>query len=383
MYKSLEVLANITVPVPGETGQRSVPSTSLSSLAGPVWQSNQDESCAGESTSGPQFPMTETNVSFAFDILEPARRLKMSRNREMFAALITLHSQNPALLADLSKVITYMCRLQPPEFVYVSFAVELDRYLSRKLSQSKPAFAQDLKFVSSYVQNLSHVLLTKPEAKEMRNALRDCVCSHSTPVMSERDRQRSRLFHILLHSFSHNLAATVSLCFWAGAYRTTHLVLNCIDPLDINLMFLLEIDRFIELLERPLFRYVNKHGGCKCCIFAVAAVVLVVSNVCLCWQPLARPNVGRRQGSAARGEWVDALQVPEVALTFAPPEYLLFHSARQACECVALSTNHRPCGGRLAHGEWAPRQPTPPSESCTAGCRYHHHHQWLRHRHER
>lgn len=264
VYKSLEVLAKITVPVPGETGQRNITSPSVSSIASPAWLiddtgagSGSGESSTGVSTNSRHSPMTETNISFAFDILEPSRRIMMSRNRQVFSALIQLHSYNMSLLDDLSSVVTYMCRLQPPEFVFVSFAVELDRFISRKgasssMSPLPSSSSRDLKFVSSFVQSLNHVLLNKPEAKAMRDALRDCVgCNHS---LSERDRQRSRLFHIMLHTFAHNLASTISLCFWAGAYRTTNLFLNRIDPLDINLMFLLELDRFIELLERPLFR---------------------------------------------------------------------------------------------------------------------------------
>lgn len=245
VFKSLEVLATITVPVEGEDSYRSLSSTSLSGLAHPSW-ANTDS----DNDSSPNFPMNDANISGAFDILEPSRRRLMSRNREVFSALIQLHAFNEALLADLSKVITYMCKLQPPEFVFVSFAVELDTYIRRRqvATQAQGSFTKDLKFVSNFVQNLSHVLLLANETKRLRDVLRDCVRSH------ERDRQRSRLFHILLHSFVHNLAATVSLCFWVGAYRTTTLFLTRIDPLDNNLMFFLEIDRFIEMLERPLFR---------------------------------------------------------------------------------------------------------------------------------
>jgi hypothetical protein len=218
--------------------------------------------------------MNENNISFAFDILEPSHRVLLSRNRDVFAILIQLYSDNMCLMDDLSSVVAYMCHLQPPEFVFVSFSVELDRFISRKASAWEPGFdasgplspdrkvsgglARDLKFVSSFIQSLNHSLLNKPEAKRMRDVLRDCVRGSAGPAPSERDRQRARLFHIMLHSFAHNLAAAVSLCFWAGAYRTANLVLSQIDPLDISLIFLLEIDRFIELLERPLLRYASR-----------------------------------------------------------------------------------------------------------------------------
>jgi len=48
--------------------------------------------------------------------------------------------------------------------------------------------------------------------------------------------------------------ASTSLCLWGGAFRTASLFLRSIDPLDIHLMFLLELDKLVEMLERPLFR---------------------------------------------------------------------------------------------------------------------------------
>lgn len=248
MYKSLEVLAKITVPVEGESSGPS--SASLSAVAPSSLPWLGDGNHGEDAANG---VVSESNISFSLDILDASRRRMMSRNREVFSALIQLHSFNEALLVDLSKVITYMCKLQPPEFVFVSFAVELNRFLANRevkgLSRSK--ITADLKFVSSFVQNMNHVLLNKNEAKELRNVLKDCVRSQAN---SHRGRQRLRLFQILLNSFAHNLAASISLCFWAGAYRTTDLFLNRIDTLDINLMFLVEVDRFIESLERPLFR---------------------------------------------------------------------------------------------------------------------------------
>jgi len=65
------------------------------------------------------------------------------------------------------------------------------------------------------------------------------------------------LFHILLHSFSHNLVAATSLCLWGGACRTASLFLKKIDPLDISLVFLLELDKLVEMIERPLFRHLH------------------------------------------------------------------------------------------------------------------------------
>lgn len=263
MEKSLEVLAKITVMVPGEQVDKVATSLAMTKLGNPAWASS---SSSDEEPAVP--PMTESSIDYALSVLGSERKKATSRDREVFWAFIQLYSYNENLLKDLTGVITYMCKLQPSEFVMVSFAVELDRFIRKKskraksenLSPNVPAkevvevSLKDLKFVSAFVQHMSHVLLNAEEASDTRKALKDCIGSKGT---SERDRQLSRVFHILLHSFSHNLAATLSLCLWSGAYKTASLFLSQIDPLDIDLIFLLEIDIVVELLERPLFRHLH------------------------------------------------------------------------------------------------------------------------------
>jgi Vacuolar protein 14 C-terminal Fig4p binding len=235
VFKSLEVLSTITVPVDGENVSRSRLSP---------WQTTENTEL--------EFPMNDSSLDYA------TRNIKRkSRDREVFASLIQLHSDNEWLLADLSSIMTYMCKMQPPEFVMISFAVELHCFVERNVKgHNNVGIAvsprpRDLALVSACVQNMNHVIFNTEEARDLRDRLKDCIaCKTDT----EECRQKSRLFHILLHSFSHNLATTLSLCLWAGAYRTAYLGLNRIDPLDINLMFLLEIDRLIEMLERPIFR---------------------------------------------------------------------------------------------------------------------------------
>lgn len=202
-----------------------------------------------------EFPINDASVNFAMNILQSRRSLE-SRDREVFAALIQLHAENQYLMADMSDVITFMCKLQPPEFVMVSFAVEVHRFILRNVvipgkNDDRNPRPCDLKFVSSCIQHLNHVLFNTDEARPLRDALKDCI---STTKDTDEDRQRSRLFSILLYSFSHNIAATLSLCLWVGAYRTAFFLISRIDPLDINLMFLLEVDLLVEMLERPLFR---------------------------------------------------------------------------------------------------------------------------------
>jgi len=239
--------------VEGEDLSRKSSANVLSGLGSPLWTGS------GGSTDWDdvqEFPMTDSSVAYAMKILETEQRRLKSRDRQVFSALIQLHAHNEQLLANLSNVLTYMCRLQPPEFVMVSFSVELDRFIKQKSGSSGgnkkgvPS-SSDLRFLSAFIQHMSHVLLNADETKHLRKVLKDCISSKKD---TEVDHQRSRLFHILLHSFSHNIVATLSLCLWAGAYRTASLFLNQIDPLDISLILLLEVDRLVELLERPLFR---------------------------------------------------------------------------------------------------------------------------------
>jgi len=255
IFKSLEVLAKITVPVEGEKAA-----------------SQASSSTALVSMEASQHPMTDSNALFALDVVDSSRRQSESRDRQVFTALIRLHADHHQLVADLSRVIQYMCTLQPAEFVFVSFAVELHHFVqkqtkyhsdSRRAAEEKKDdgmvhlvhdLSADLEFVSSFVQQMNHVLLNTEEAKELRELMKDCV---SSTVTTDSDYRKKQLFHILLHSFSHNLASTLSLCLWGGAYRTASNFLYQIDPLDIDLIFLVEVDKLVEMLERPLFRHLH------------------------------------------------------------------------------------------------------------------------------
>lgn len=252
-------MAIITVPVAGEEIVRNLSSSSLSVM----WAQGSTQGTEDQAS----FPMSDLHVDYALDILPSDRKKLISRDREVFSTLIALHAQNEHLLGDLSNVIRHMCKLQPPEFIMASFAVELDRFIRMEQSSTdqnkrnpgeatgkEKRFSRTLKFVSSFIQHMCHALLNTREAIEIRNTLKDCIGSRTN---SERDRKRARLFHILLHSFSHNIPATLALCLWAGAYKTASTFLFQIDPIDIHLMFFLEIDRLIEMLERPVFRHLH------------------------------------------------------------------------------------------------------------------------------
>lgn len=167
----------------------------------------------------------------------------------------------------------YSFRLQPAEFVFVSFAFELDSFIVSRMKHREEilespqvdtqsvknelaSFAKDLAFVSNFAQQLGIVLFSAPETEQLREVLKFCI---GFKVDTVRSKRRARLFRILLHTFSHNIVATLALCLWGGAFVTASTFLQGIDPLDISLMFFLEIDQLVDLIERPLFRHLHLH----------------------------------------------------------------------------------------------------------------------------
>lgn len=125
---------------------------------------------------------------------------------------------------------------------------------TQKVKQELASFAKDLAYVSNFAQQLGIVFFSAPETEELREVLKDSIGFKGESVMDER---RARLFHIILHTFSHNIVATLSFCLWGGAFLTASSFLQKIDPLDVSLMFYLELDQLIDLIERPLFRHLH------------------------------------------------------------------------------------------------------------------------------
>mmetsp|Transcript_8313 Transcript_8313/g.12314 ORF Transcript_8313/g.12314 Transcript_8313/m.12314 type:complete len:1668 (+) Transcript_8313:74-5077(+) len=249
VFKSFEVLANITVPQESET--KLTEARSKVEREGETKDANENSISGGLSLEFGQ--PVNVNVALALEVLDHPRR-QFSRDREVFAAIINLYSYHTHLLPDLPKVVRHMCTLQPPEFVYLSFAVELDVFILKKKAQ-KHECTRDLEFVSMFVQQISHVCFTSRETLEFRNSvLMNCIGENS---QSERDERKRLLFSILLHSFAHNLTATLTLCLWGAAFHTASIVLHSLNRMEINLRFLLEVDMLVELLERPPFRHLH------------------------------------------------------------------------------------------------------------------------------
>lgn len=216
--KSFEVLTKISIPSEGETTR---------SIFAPAILQDDPDNLKIPSMSN---PMDDESTNFALGILEVSRRKLISRDRVVFASIVDLHSKYPKLLVDISKVIELMCTLQPPEFVFVAFANELDNFVVSRMEHRErvlashgtdahaaktelSAFGKDLSFVSNFAQQLGIVFFAAPEAEQLRDVLKDCIGCKGNSI---RDERRARLFYILLHAFSHNIVAALSLCLWGG-----------------------------------------------------------------------------------------------------------------------------------------------------------------------
>ena len=252
VFKSFEVLAKITTPSRGEPRRRLI---------------EQPAPCSNHTS------LAERVINHNLDAFNKARLKRVSRDRKVFSVLIRLFSRHHRLLCNVTRILQIMCTLQPAEFIFVSFAVELDSFISRRLTRyenktndsqisetvkrKKCPAAKDLEFVSCFVQQMTTVLLTAKEAEEIRTVLKDSVGPDPRDLNQISSDRRQNLFRVLFYSFAHNYMAAISLCFWGGAYLTAAIALHDINPMEINLIFYLEVDQFIELVERPIFRHLH------------------------------------------------------------------------------------------------------------------------------
>jgi len=275
IFKSLEVLAKITVnnvEGGGDTSPSMLPK-SRSNVSTP-FTTTESNSNDDDPYYTPTHPMTDANATFALGILDIRVRQRLSRNRRVFTALVQSLALNNELLLQLPRIVCHMCTLQPPEFIFVSFGLELERFVhrsmalhrninetksflnddpsGRKARQGEAKVDRDLDYVTKFVQILMNVLLSNnPNIKPLRDTLKNCIAKKGGSI---RDERKAQLFHILLNTFSHDVISALTLCIWSGAFRTANTYLHGIDPLDMDLMFFLSLDRFVQALEGEPFR---------------------------------------------------------------------------------------------------------------------------------
>ena len=101
---------------------------------------------------------------------------------------------------------------------------------------------EDLKFARLLVEDLNMIMFT---AKELQS-LRDSIKSLET-------QQSKDLFVCLYKTWSHSQAPIISLVFLAGCYSHALDLVHEISKQESTIEFLLELDRFIQILESPMF----------------------------------------------------------------------------------------------------------------------------------
>ncbi|KAF8117482.1 hypothetical protein N665_0009s0011 [Sinapis alba] len=105
----------------------------------------------------------------------------------------------------------------------------------------------NLDFASTMVQALNLILLTSSELSKLRNLLRGSLVS----------REGKELLVALYASWCHSPMAIISLCLLAQAYQHASVVIQSLVEEDINVKFLVQLDKLIRLLETPIFTYLR------------------------------------------------------------------------------------------------------------------------------
>lgn len=131
-------------------------------------------------------------------------------------------------------IIRRLCVLLDAETVY--------RKLSTILKEES-----DLDFASIMVQALNLILLTSSELAYLRDLLKKALF----------DDAAKNLFLSLYASWCHSPMAIISLCLLAQTYQHASSVIQSLVEEDINVKFLVQLDKLIHLLETPTFAYLR------------------------------------------------------------------------------------------------------------------------------
>ncbi|XP_047332655.1 protein VAC14 homolog [Impatiens glandulifera] len=105
----------------------------------------------------------------------------------------------------------------------------------------------DLDFASVMVQALNLILFTSTELSEMRNLLKQSLVTSTG----------SDLFLSLYASWCHSPMAIISLCLLVQAYQHASSVILSLVEEDMNIKFLVQLDKLVHLLETPVFAYLR------------------------------------------------------------------------------------------------------------------------------
>jgi len=146
----------------------------------------------------------------------------------------TFHNNHVLLEKRGALIVRRLCVLLGAEKVYREFSTILEK-------------EGNLDFASTMVQALNLILLTSTELAELRSLLKKSLV----------DSRGKDLFVSLYPSWCHSPMATISLCLLAQAYNHASSVIQSLGEEDINVKFLVQLDKLIRLLETPVFAYLR------------------------------------------------------------------------------------------------------------------------------
>lgn len=99
----------------------------------------------------------------------------------------------------------------------------------------------------SSVQALNLIVLTSPEAVEMRMLLKASVTR----------AEGATFFQTLYPAWCHNPVALLSVCLFAQAYEHASELVCQFAEIEISVPFLMQIDKLVQLIESPVFTHVR------------------------------------------------------------------------------------------------------------------------------
>ncbi|XP_014285710.1 protein VAC14 homolog isoform X1 [Halyomorpha halys] len=149
----------------------------------------------------------------------------------VLVSLLNLFRRDRQALEDRgSFIIRQLCVLLNAEEIYKSIA---------KILKTET----DLKFARVMVDTLNTILLTSSELLNLRNRLKT--------------EGSELLFKTLYETWCHNPVATIALCLLTQNYAHVANLITTLSNYEVNVEFLAEVDRLVQLLESPIFIYLR------------------------------------------------------------------------------------------------------------------------------
>lgn len=188
---------------------------------------------AGPPRNSPPQSMSPTESPASEQASAPHRQLNKYFHNFMHNIMLLFRTDRKLLEERGSFILRQLCLLLNAEDIY--------RALSEIIVQE-----EDFQFAALMVRYLNMILLTSSELFDLRNQLRELATPESCS-----------LFSCLYQSWCHNPVATVSLCLLTQNYQHACDLLMVFGHLEVNVEFLIQIDKLVQLIESPIFTYLR------------------------------------------------------------------------------------------------------------------------------